>query len=134
MSKNFHSVSHIEKKQNDNKYILYQYWYFLVLPDYFSLNVSQLMCCNILFIVNTALSTPNVLFSFFVGKNVEIKGSYLWSNVTVGDNCKLDTCLLAENVILHSNVTIQPGCILGNEVRYIYLNRVSVKLILADCD
>lgn len=64
--------------------------------------------------------------SFFVGKNVEIKGSYLWSNVTVGDNCKLDTCLLAENVILHSNVTIQPGCILGNEVRYIHQKKVSL--------
>ncbi|GIY02567.1 translation initiation factor eIF-2B subunit epsilon [Caerostris darwini] len=63
------------------------------------------------YIVNSVIGSNCI-----IGNNVRIKGSYLWDGVHVGNDCNLDTCLLAENVKLHDKVQISPGCVLGNEV------------------
>ena len=50
------------------------------------------------------------------GKNVTMKGCYLWDNVTIGDNCTVETSLICDNVTVYENVTLCPGCVLSPQV------------------
>lgn len=51
-----------------------------------------------------------------IADNVVIDGAYIWNDVTVGSNCNLSNCILAEKVILKSGVKIEFGSILGSNV------------------
>lgn len=50
------------------------------------------------------------------GKNVVIKGSYLWDNVTIEDNCVIDTSIVCTGVTVYEGVKLCPGCILASKV------------------
>ena len=51
--------------------------------------------------------------SFFSGKNVTIKDSYLWNNVIIEDNCTIEKSLLCDNVTVYNNVKVCPYCLLS---------------------
>lgn len=56
---------------------------------------------------------------YFSGKNVTIKGSHLWDNVTVEDNCVIDTSVLCSDVVVYEGVRLSPCCVLASEVRLV---------------
>lgn len=65
---------------------------------------------------NSVIKNSIIGQNCIIGANVHIVGSYLWNNVNIGDGCILDTCLLADNVILKENVKILPGSVLSYNV------------------
>lgn len=51
-----------------------------------------------------------------IGDNVVMCNAYVWDGAVIGEECQLDTCLLAENVVLQKAAHVTQGCILGNNV------------------
>ncbi|XP_059147407.1 translation initiation factor eIF-2B subunit epsilon-like [Physella acuta] len=51
-----------------------------------------------------------------IGENVKLKNSFLWDNVTVGNDCVIDTALLCSHVQVLNNVKTGKGVVLSWEV------------------
>ena len=61
---------------------------------------------------------------------MRIENSYLFDNVTVDDNCEVDTSLLCSGVHVLENVVIGKGCVLAWEVRELGLLKAQTLSIL----
>lgn len=48
-----------------------------------------------------------------IGKNVEIRGSFLWSNVVIEDDVVIDSAILCDNVVVRKGARIGEGCMLS---------------------
>jgi NDP-sugar pyrophosphorylase family protein len=51
-----------------------------------------------------------------IGNNTHISGAYLWEGVQVGEQCNIDRSILAAGIIIHNQVIISAGSILGPQV------------------
>jgi NDP-sugar pyrophosphorylase family protein len=66
---------------------------------------------------STTAATEQILMNFFFpGKNVVIENAYIWDNVVIGDNCKIVQSIVADDVILKSNVSVEKGCLISFKV------------------
>lgn len=52
----------------------------------------------------------------FLGSQSTVEGSYLFDNVRVGKGCKLEGCIVAEDVMIEDNVTVGRGALIGSGV------------------
>lgn len=57
-------------------------------------------------------------FYFFIikGANCHITDSYIWGNVTIGNNCKIHRAIICDNVQLEDDVTVKEGAIVSYDV------------------
>ena len=51
-----------------------------------------------------------------IGANVHLQNVYVWDNVTIEDNCVLNTAILCDGAVVKRGSTVQPGCILSYDV------------------
>ncbi|KAH7961319.1 hypothetical protein HPB52_007675 [Rhipicephalus sanguineus] len=65
---------------------------------------------------NTVVANSVIGRNCTIGRNVHLRNAYLWDNVVVEDDCHLQQCLLASDVVIKRNVTVTPGCVLSFKV------------------
>ncbi|WOL19902.1 translation initiation factor eIF-2B subunit epsilon isoform X1 [Canna indica] len=51
-----------------------------------------------------------------IGHNVSIHGCYIWDNVTIEDDCKLNHAIVCDGVHLRAGVVLEPGVVLSFKV------------------
>jgi translation initiation factor eIF-2B subunit epsilon len=72
---------------------------------------------------STYLATNTSVRRSVLGRNNRVAArtticdSYLFDNVIVGKNCKIEGCIIGDDVVLEDGVTIEKGALLGNGVR-----------------
>ncbi|BEI83791.1 hypothetical protein CcaverHIS002_0403950 [Cutaneotrichosporon cavernicola] len=65
---------------------------------------------------NTRIVQSSLGMQCRVGAHTTILSSYIFNDVTIGDDCFLDECMIGNNVVIHSGAHIGKGALIGDGV------------------